>query len=411
MKKPDEGHVLTDQELEKLEHRIASVYRQASDELKETIDAYFASFAKRDEKMKSLIGTKLNGQIWTEEDYKLWRLAQIGRGERFIALRDKIAQRMTEANEVAVAYSNDTTPGIYSLNRNYIAYSIDTATGGKITLPHGAAGGVDFTLWDEQTVKRLIVEKPDLMPYYPEERALKRGIDLEFGKKQITKTVTSGILQGKSIPQMAKDLRLHIASMNQASAVRAARTATTAAENAGRQDGFIAAEKMGIKCPKRWIATKDNKTRHDHGVADGQVVDAKEPFIVGGFKMMFPCDKSMGAPGHEIYCCRCSTAYVQDKRLEAEPRKMRVQTPEYIAALESEEKERERYKRVSEQEQLEKDPVKKAKLAKKREQLQKSLASLEKERKKTPKTVVVNEMTFTEWQDWVKKSNAKRNND
>lgn len=400
---------MTDKELEKLERRIASVYRQASDDLKETIDAYFASFAKRDEKMKSLIGTKLNGQIWTEEDYKLWRLAQIGRGERFKALRDKIAQRMTEANEVAVAYSNDATPGIYSLNRNYIAYSIDTATGGKITLPHGASAGVDFTLWDEQTVKRLIVKKPDLMPYYPEERALKRGIDLEFGKKQITKTVTSSILQGKSIPQMAKDLRRNIASMNQVSAVRAARTATTAAENAGRQDGFIAAEKMGIKCPKSWRATKDNRTRHDHGLADSQVVDSKDPFIVGGFKMMFPGDKSMGAPGHELYNCRCTMIYVPDKRLEAEPRQMRVQTPEYIAALEAEEKERERYKKVSEREQLEKDPVKKAELAKKREQLQKSLANLEKERKKTPKTAVVNEMTFAEWEEWVKKSNAKRN--
>ena len=44
-----------------------------------------------------------------------------------------------------------------------------------------------------------MVEQPDLMPYYPKDRALKRGIDLAYGKKQITASVTSSILQGKSI--------------------------------------------------------------------------------------------------------------------------------------------------------------------------------------------------------------------
>lgn len=37
------------------------------------------------------------------------------------------------------------------------------------------------------------------MPYYPPQAALRRGIDLAFGKKQITASVTSALLQGKSI--------------------------------------------------------------------------------------------------------------------------------------------------------------------------------------------------------------------
>lgn len=407
MTKPDEGHALTEKELSALEKRIASVYGEAAEELKKAIDDYFESFVKRDEKMRSLIGTVQNGKQWTESDYQQWRLAQIGRGERFEALRDKLAERMTQANEVAVAYANDATPGIYSLNRNYTAYTIDKVTGGRFTVRDGLTISPDFILWDEQTVKRLIVKQPDLMPYYPEARAVKRGIDLAYGKKQITASVTSSILQGKSIPHIADDLQKRINTMSRESAIRTARTAVTEAQNAGRQDSYEAAAKIGIKVRKCWTATKDNRTRHDHGMADGQIVDYDQPFDVGGYKMMFPGDKSGGAPGHLIYNCRCTVETREKEGIEAEKRKMRVQTPEYTAALEAENKERERYNRVLKSLDKATSPEKRAQLEQQAEELQKSVAALEKERKKTTKTVVVDKMTFTEWQEWVKKSGNK----
>lgn len=243
MPNEDLGHKLTDKELAKLEQRIAKLYREAEKDLQATIDAYFEQFKKRDEEMKALIGTVQNGKKWTEADYKQWRLNQIGRGERYQAMRDKVAHRMTDANAVAVSYTNDATPGIYSLNRNYSAYTIEQV-----------AGNVGFDLWDEQTVKRLMVEQPDLMPYYPPKRALKRGIDFEYGKKQITKSITSSILQGKSIKHMADDLQKRITTMSRDSAIRTARTAVTGAQNAGRMDSYAAAEKMGIKLKKNgWL--------------------------------------------------------------------------------------------------------------------------------------------------------------
>lgn len=312
--KPDEGHVLTDKELAKLEKRITSVYGEAAEELQKTIDAYFAQFEKRDAEMKELIGTVVNGKEWTERDYEQWRLAQIGRGKRFEALRDQIADRMTKANEVAVSYVNDATPGIYSLNRNYAAYTIEQV-----------AGDVGFTLWDEQTVKRLIVEQPDLMPYYPPKKAVKRGIDLAYGKKQITSSVTSSILQGKSIKGLADDLQTRIPTMNRDSAIRAARTAVTGAQNAGRLDSYIAAEKMGIEMEREWIATLDGRTRHDHAVADGQTVGVEEPFSVGGEKLMFPGDPS--GSGWNIYNCRC-TQIAKVKGVDMSDAKRRSRDPE-----------------------------------------------------------------------------------
>lgn len=295
-RKPDCAHRMTDKELDELERRISAIYQEARNSLDETVRAYFESFRKRDEKMKKLIGTIRNGREWTEQDYINWRLAQIGRGERFQALRDKVAERMTKANETAIAYVNDATPGIYSLNRNYAAYTIEQV-----------AGDVGFDLWDEQTVKRLIVEQPGLMPYYPPLRALRRGIDLAWGKKQITACVTSSILQGKSIKHMADDLQKRITTMSRDSAIRTARTAVTGAQNAGRMDSYAAAEKMGIKVKKEWLATLDSRTRHSHAMLDGEKVDQDKKFSNG---CRFPGDPQ-GPPG-EIYNCRCTLVAALD---------------------------------------------------------------------------------------------------
>ena len=286
MPTPDYAHLKTDEELAALEERIGKVYGEAAKEIQKEIDSYFENFKKRDAEQLAKVES---GEI-SENDYKNWRLAQIGRGKRYEALRDKLAERMTKANEVATEYINDTTPSIYSLNRNYAAYTIEQV-----------ADDVDFTLWDEQTVKRLLVEQPDLIPYYPPERAVKRGIDLEYGKKMITKQVTSGILMGESLPKIATRLQKDIPDMNRKSAVRAARTAVTGAQNAGRLDSYIQAEKMGVKTEKKWLATLDGRTRHSHAMLDCKKVLNDEMFPNG---CMFPGDPN--GPPREVYNCRCT---------------------------------------------------------------------------------------------------------
>lgn len=282
----DEGHIQTEKELAKLERRIKKTFKEASAELSGEIKDYFDQFARRDAEMLAMLD---DGKI-SIGHYQQWRLNQIGRGERFVALRDKIAERVTKANEVAIAYTNDLTPGIYSLNRNYAAYTIERVS-----------SSVDFALWDERTVRRLIVDRPDLMPYYPPKKALKRGIDLKYGKRQITASVTSSILQGKGVKDMADDLQDRITTMGRTSAIRTARTAVTGAQNAGRMDSYKAAEGMGIKLKKEWLATLDGRTRHSHAMLDGEQVGNDEKFSNG---CMFPGDPK-GKPC-EVYNCRCT---------------------------------------------------------------------------------------------------------
>lgn len=331
MPERDVGHEQTEKILQALERRIAQVYREAADGVRETIEKYWAGLVERDRYMRALVQ---KGEI-TQDYYTQWLQNQIGRGERFEALQNQLAERVTNAAETAYAYINDTTPSVYSLNRNYCAYTIERV-----------AGSVGFTIWDESTVRRLLVQQPELMPYYPPQKALKRGIDLEWGKKQIRAAVQSGILQGKSIGKIANDLQRRIPDMSRKSAIRAARTAMTGAQNGGRMDSYKAASDMGIKVRKRWVATKDSRTRDAHQKLDGKTADWDEPFISELGEIRYPGDPR--AKPANSYNCRCALRTVEKPGIEAEPRKMRVRDP------------------------------------------------------KTGRNVVVEEMTYEQWERWVK---------
>ncbi len=56
---------------------------------------------------------------------------------------------------------------------------------------------------------------------------------------------------------------------------------------------------------KKWRAIIDNRTRHDHRVVNGQVKPVNRAFIVGGYRMRFPGDYSLGATSKQIAHCRC----------------------------------------------------------------------------------------------------------
>lgn len=300
----------TDEAIEELEDRIRSEYEAAGRDIARMIDDYYngkvferdgdlirgRSLADKDKYFRSLVES---GER-TEDDYKIWRMNQLGRGKRYEAMRDKVTKRMTDANFVANDYINGQTASVYALNRNYSAFQIEQSV-----------GAADFTLMDESTVRRLLRDDPSTMPYYPKERALERGIDLEYGRDQIRKSITAGIMQGRSVSGIASDLRDRVTGMSYTSSVRAARTAMTGAQNAGRMDSYHEAEKLGIKMKKEWIATLDNRTRHTHQMLDGKTVGVDEDFVVEGMKIKFPGDTS--APGELVYNCRCTLASVIDK--------------------------------------------------------------------------------------------------
>lgn len=70
---------------------------------------------------------------------------------------------------------------------------------------------------------------------------------------------------------------------------------------------FEVYSQAGGRLRKVWNATPDERTRHTHVAADGQVRSVNSRFRVGKAWMMHPGDTS--APAEEVVNCRCWTSY------------------------------------------------------------------------------------------------------
>jgi uncharacterized protein with gpF-like domain len=59
---------------------------------------------------------------------------------------------------------------------------------------------------------------------------------------------------------------------------------------------------------KEWVTQKDNRVRHTHREAEGQVRDIDDYFVVGGVAMMIPCDPDCMVV-EEVANCRCGVRF------------------------------------------------------------------------------------------------------
>lgn len=281
----------TDERLAQLEKRITRVYKQASKELKATAKDYWESFDVRyQQELKAYHEGK-----YTEQQFRDWYKAQVARGKHWERMRDNAAERITQANQIAADYINDEMPGIFAFNHNAeIAAAVNAGY---------ASIGMSFEMYDENTVKWLLKDQPDLLP----EAKIDIPKDKRWNRKKLTEAVVSATIQGKSPSQLADSLQ-EITGMNRTSAIRNARSMTTTAENGGRQKSYDDLASFDINVKKQWIATLDSRTRESHREVDGEIVDRKDTFSNG---LMYPGDRS-GDPS-EWYNCRCTMGGVLDE--------------------------------------------------------------------------------------------------
>lgn len=123
-------------------------------------------------------------------------------------------------------------------------------------------------------------------------------------KTNIQRSITTSIVQGESIPKMAKRITMDLET-NANNAVRIARTETTRVMGEARNSIFEQALSKGIKLEKKWLAAKDDRTRSSHKHLDGEVRPMDKPFSNG---LMFPGDPS--GPAEEVINCRCTMVTV-----------------------------------------------------------------------------------------------------
>ena len=280
-KVPDYGHRYADKKLTALLRRLNVSYRTASISLREKIDKYLEQFEKQDAYYRALYDS---GEL-SHEKFIKWRQTAITDTKAWRDMLEQLTIDMTHQNEIAASIIKDSLPEIYAENHNYGTFEAETGSGFDTT----------YTLYDKNTVNRLLRGNQELLP----QPSVPIAKDMLWNRQHIQSSVLTGILTGESMQGIAKRFQ-DVVGMDERAAMRNARTAVTGAENAGRIDSYIRAEKMGIKMRQMWMATLDGRTRDSHAIMDGEQQEVGHKFSNG---CRYPGDPQ-GTPG-EIFNCRC----------------------------------------------------------------------------------------------------------
>lgn len=282
----------TDLAVKRAEWRLSRVYHQAAQDIDDKLKDWQKRHAAREAKYRQQVK---DGKI-TQADFDAWMRGQVFQGEQWKARKAEIDQILLNADRAAASIVNDGKLGVFAANANYVGYGLE----------HDANINTGFTLYDEQTVARLIKSDPQILP--KPAPGVKKDKAYTYYNKLMNSAITQGIVQGETIPQIAKRIARTTGESSYKSAVRNARTAYTGAQNAGRIEGLHQAQRLGIKVKKQWMATLDSRTRDAHADLDGQVRDVDEPFEVDGMEIDFPGDPT--ADASLVYNCRCTLVYV-----------------------------------------------------------------------------------------------------
>jgi SPP1 gp7 family putative phage head morphogenesis protein len=286
----DYGTRQTDLAVKRAEWRLSRVYHQAEKDIDEKLKAREKGHQRREAMYRQQLA---DGKI-TQADFDAWMRGQVFQGKQWQARKEQIQQTLLQADTAAASIINEGKLGVFATNANYIGYGLE----------HDANINTGFTLYDEQTVARLVKSDPKLLP----PAKVKKDKAFTYYNKLVNSSITLGIIEGEDIRQIAKRIAKTTGERSYSSAVRNARTAYTGAQNAGRIEGLHQAQKLGIKVQKKWMATLDSRTRDAHADLDGQVQEVDDPFESDLGKIMFPGDPT--ADPANTYNCRCTLVYV-----------------------------------------------------------------------------------------------------
>ena len=290
----DKAHLATDELLDQMERRLRAIYTRASREIGEAWEAYLreagteiADLQKQYQEAKKANDTELARQLG--KSLQKAKRERTLTDKRYRELTRQTAEQLAHVNQTATAYINKNLPEVYAINYNATGEAFD------------GIGGYSFTLTDADTVRNLVESDSSFLPM----RDLDFSRDVAWNLEKLNAEVLQGNLQGEPRDKVA-DRLAQVIGMNLRSAISAARTMVTSAENKGRQDGFERAAAAGIILEREWIATSDGRTRDWHRELDGVTVGADEPFENAIGKIMYPGDPS--ANGANVWNCRCTIA-------------------------------------------------------------------------------------------------------
>lgn len=281
----DEAYDETEEILKKLERRITEVYSQAAQECEDKMNEHLRKFAQKDKIKRQKL---LAGEI-TQDEYKYWLTGQLAIGQRWEEMRDTLARDLLNTKHIAESMVTGYCYNVFALNHNYATFCVE----------HDSLVDTSYTLYNRDSVIRLIRDNPSLFPKYKNrDRKL-----IQQYNQMMQSAVLQGILQGESLQKIAKRMG-SVYDTDRKATIRNARTAVTGAQNAGRHQANMRAESMGIKRVEVWRAIMDGRTRHSHRQLDGQIKDVSGYFHSELGDLRFPGDPQ-GVPA-DVYNCRCA---------------------------------------------------------------------------------------------------------
>lgn len=278
----DYMHEWTDDELEATINRIYDAYNQAAKEMQQR----YSQFVKEFDKEYKINRAKYKRGEMSRKEWKAWAKENLLNKKFYTDMVSTLAEHAANVDAIASKIINDNLAKVYAENYNWGYYEVEKLAGINRS----------FTLYDKNTVERLLGENPQLLP-----NQFNFGKDLIWNQSKFNSAITQGILQGDSVERTAQRL-VNALGMDYSAAVRNARTAFTAAENGGRQKSYEYARDTGIKIKKMWVATLDSRTRDSHREADGEVIEIDG--IYESTKLRYPGDPL--GDDEEVYNCRCT---------------------------------------------------------------------------------------------------------
>ena len=276
---------ISTRQLNRLRRRILRVYGTARREMTKQLTEFLEHYQKLDAYKRQQLEA---GKI-TESDYRTWLHNQVFQSEMMHQKLDNITQTCTTAQQTAYKLARDEQYDIFALGANWAFYELEQAAGVAFNL----------TLYNTEAVKRLLVENPKLVP----NKRIKSESNKTYDARVFNRYVMQGIIQGKSVHDIAVQAVKGMADTEVHWAMNNAITALTGAQNAGTMQQLRNAEAIGIEVQKRWNSTLDYRTREMHRLLDQETADLDEPFKAQGYEIQYPGDPN--ATPEMVYHCRC----------------------------------------------------------------------------------------------------------
>ena len=153
--------------------------------------------------------------------------------------------------------------------------------------------------------------EPFLQEYFRTRELVLAGISQSIANR-IDKIIKDGRAEGLTLVEIARNIDTKVRPITRTRAATIARTETHNAASRAHHRYYQEVEKdYGSKLVKRWASTNDSRTRSAHSLANGQVRDMNEDFLVGGALMSHAGDPRGGA--RNVINCRCVIIYVDEQ--------------------------------------------------------------------------------------------------